>query len=311
MKVYRGLEAFERVNNAVVTSGTFDGVHVGHQKILARLKEVAAANQGETMVITYWPHPRFVLYPDSSDLKLLSTLDEKIAMLDGMGIDHLLIIPFDKKFAALTSNDFIQNILVNQIRTKKLVIGYDHRFGRNREGSFEFLKANATSFGFEVEEIPKQEVEEVAVSSTKIRDALAEGNIITAESYLASPYTMQGEVVKGNQLGRKLGFPTANIHIPEPYKLVPANGIYAVKVKLGDRLLQGMLNIGFRPTVTQEKKRSIEVNLFDFQEDIYGKELTIVFYERLREEKKFESLEALTRQLTLDRENAWRVLNQS
>ena len=228
MKVYRGLENFKPLQHAVVTSGTFDGLHFGHLKILNRVREIANRNNGESVLITFWPHPRLVLFPEQTDLKLLTTLDEKIKLLEQFGIDHLLVIKFDKAFSRLTSQEFIQNIIIDKINTKSLVIGYDHRFGRNREGSFEYLQANQAAFGFEVEEIPKREIEEVAVSSTKIRKALFNGKVEVANEYLTHPFELTGTVVKGKQLGRKIGYPTANIEVEESYKLVPKNGIYAV-----------------------------------------------------------------------------------
>ena len=249
MKVYQGLDHFTKLPFAVVTSGTFDGVHVGHQKILARLREVARLHKGETVVITYWPHPRLIVSTDSAELKLLSTIDEKIELLAKYQVDHLVIIPFTKEFSQLSSEQFITQILVEKIGTKKLVIGYDHRFGKNREGSFEHLKQNASTYGFDVEEIPRQDIDDVGVSSTRIRNALQEGKIHLANEYLGSPYALTGKVVAGDQIGRQLGFPTANIQLDQPYKLIPMEGIYAVKVAHQGNLYKGMLYIGTRPTI--------------------------------------------------------------
>ncbi|MDO1450917.1 bifunctional riboflavin kinase/FAD synthetase [Rhodocytophaga aerolata] len=299
MKVHQGLDHFTKLPFAVVTSGTFDGVHVGHQKILARLREVARLHQGETVVITYWPHPRLIVSTDSADLKLLSTIDEKIELLDKHQIDHLVIIPFTKEFSQLSSKEFITQILVEKIGTQKLVIGYDHRFGKNREGSFEHLIQNASTYGFEVEEIPRQDIDDVGVSSTRIRHALMEGNIHIANEYLGSPYTLSGRVVAGDQIGRQLGFPTANIHLEQAYKLVPMDGIYAVKVAHLDKLYQGMLYIGSRPTI-DGKMRSIEVNIFDFNQTIYGDRLAIYFMELIRKDQKFDNMHALQVQLQKD-----------
>jgi riboflavin kinase/FMN adenylyltransferase len=307
MKIYEGLEGFTPVTNAVVTSGTFDGVHLGHQKILTRIREIARSNQGETVLITFWPHPRLVLYPNEHKLRLLSTFEEKAKLLRKFGIDHLITIPFTQEFSQMTSQEFIQKVLIDAIHTKKLVIGYDHRFGKNREGSFEYLKANSSAFGFELEEISRQDVEEIAVSSTKIRTALESGDVKVAESCLGRPYELNGLVIKGQQIGRSIGFPTANIHIPNDYKLIPRDGVYAVEVAVDGNLYKAMLNIGNRPTVDGSKK-TVEANLFDFQGDLYDKQITVYFHNFLREERKFESLEALKSQLVQDQKSAKSLL---
>jgi riboflavin kinase/FMN adenylyltransferase len=307
MKIYHGVEDFVRLNNAVVTSGTFDGVHVGHTKILSRLREIAAKTNGETVVITFWPHPRLVLHPEDTSLKLLNTFEEKAELLKAQGINHLIRIPFTKEFSQLTSEEFITRILVDTIGTKKLVIGHDHHFGKNREGSFEQLLVNGPKYGFEVEEIPRQDVDHVGVSSTKIRRALEAGDIETATHFLGHTYSITGRVVMGDKLGRILGFPTANIEIDTVYKLVPADGIYAVTVEYGHQRFNGMLYIGNRPTVNGVK-RNIEVNIFDFDKDIYGDSLTIFFHNLIRSDIKFHDLEELKRQLHIDKVAALRVL---
>lgn len=307
MKIYHGLDDFVRLDYAVVTSGTFDGVHVGHQKILGRLKEVATKNKGETVVITFWPHPRLVLHPEESTLKLLNTFEEKAALLKEEGIQHLVRIPFTKEFSNHSSEQFIHEVLVDTIGTQKLVIGYDHRFGHNREGSFEQLKQNGPKYGFEVEEIPRQDVDNVGVSSTRIRKALEEGDIETATHFLNRPYTLSGRVIVGDKLGRLLGFPTANIEIDTKYKLIPVDGIYAVTVSHEGILFKGMLYIGNRPTINGSK-RNIEVNIFDFAKDIYGDELTIHFHKLIRMDNKFQDLEGLKDQLHLDKEIALGIL---
>jgi riboflavin kinase/FMN adenylyltransferase len=276
MKIYHTLESFQKLSYAVVTSGTFDGVHLGHQKILARLKEIANLNGGETVVLTFWPHPRMVVSEDSQGLQLLSTLDEKIELLTDLGIDHLLIVPFTRSFSELSCEDYIQQILVDQIGTKKLVIGYDHRFGRNREGNFDFLKNNAQYYGFKVEEIPREDIEETAISSTRIRHTLTSGHIEEANSLLGRPYSISGTVVKGKQLGRQLGFPTANVQVSSFHKLVPNNGVYIIRAVVDGISHEGMLNIGTRPTV-DGRVRSIEANIFNFERDIYGEKLKIEF----------------------------------
>ncbi|MCI0750858.1 MAG: riboflavin biosynthesis protein RibF, partial [Flammeovirgaceae bacterium] len=244
MKIYHGIDDFVRLPYAVVTSGTFDGVHVGHQKILARVKEIAARNKGETVVITFWPHPRMVLHPEDKSLKLLNTFEEKAALLKTQGIQHLVRIPFTKEFSQLTSEEFIHKILVDTIGTKKLVIGYDHHFGKNREGSFEQLKIAAPQYGFDVEEITRQEVDHISVSSTKIRHALESGDIETASHLLGQPYSITGRVMPGDKIGRLIGFPTANLEIDSQYKLIPSDGIYAVRVSLEHDWFEGMLYIG-------------------------------------------------------------------
>jgi len=308
MKIYQGIEKFYPVQNAVVTSGTFDGVHLGHKVILKRLIQLAKKRQGESVVLTFWPHPRFVLYPNDTSLKLLSTFQEKASYLSDLGIDHLIKIEFTKKFSQLSSEEFIHNILIDKIGTKLLVIGYDHRFGKNREGSFQYLANNSHKYGFEIEEIPRQDIENIAVSSTKIRNALESGEIKTANEFIGNNYRLTGKVIKGSQIGRDLGFPTANIVVEESYKLIPADGAYAVKIGYQDRWHNGMLNIGFRPTVNGIT-RTIETHIFDFNQNLYGQVLTIGFVEKIRGEKKFENLEALSKQLTLDRKDAMKILD--
>lgn len=307
MRIYHSLDDFSPVRNAVVTSGTFDGVHVGHQKILSRLTEVAKKNSGETVVITFWPHPRLVLYPNDTDLKLLNTFEEKAELIKAQGIQHLLRIPFTKEFSQQSSEEFITNILVDKIGTKKLVIGYDHHYGKNREGSFEQLKINGPKYGFDVEEISRQDVDHIVVSSTKIRRALETADLETATHLLGRPYGITGRVVKGDKIGRLMGFPTANIEIDSQHKLVPADGIYAVTVQHEHTVFGGMLYIGYRPTIDGAKK-SIEVNIFDFDKDIYGESLSIKFHQLIRGDSKFNDLEELKEQLKKDKDQALSVL---
>jgi riboflavin kinase/FMN adenylyltransferase len=307
MKIYHGIEDFTQLKYAVVTSGTFDGVHVGHQKILGRLLETAAKEGGETVVLTFWPHPRLVLHPEDTSLKLLNTFEEKAELLRAQGIQHLVRIPFTKTFSQLSSEAFITQILVDTIGTKKLIIGHDHHFGKNREGSFEQLKINAPKYGFEVEEIPRQDVDHVGVSSTKIRLALEDGDIETATHFLGNPYSITGRVVVGDKLGRMLGYPTANIEIDTAYKLIPVDAIYAVSVRYGAQRFLGMLYIGNRPTV-QGIKRNIEVHIFDFNKDIYGESLTIYFHKLIRRDQKFSDLEELKHQMHRDEAEALEIL---
>jgi len=307
MKIYHSLEDFSRLSNAVVTSGTFDGVHVGHQKILHRLKEIASKNHGETVVITFWPHPQMVLHPENHSLKLLNTFEEKAALLKAEGIQHLLRIDFTKEFSLISSIDFIQKILIDTIGTKKLVIGYDHRFGHNREGGFEQLKLNAPDYGFDVEEIPRQDIDHISVSSSKIRQALEKSDIETATHFLGKPYMLTGQVVQGDKLGRELGYPTANIEVDSRYKLIPADGIYAVTVTYESKVFKGMLYIGPRPTVNGTL-RVIEVNIFNFDKDIYGDKITVHFHQYLRGDKKFDNLESLKQQLHSDKKETLKIL---
>lgn len=307
MKVYRSLDEFQAVKNAVVTIGTFDGVHFGHQKIITRLREIASQIDGETVILTFFPHPRLVLFPEDNDLKLINTLDEKIILLKEAGIDHLVVIPFTKEFSSLSSEEFIQQILVQKIGTKKLVIGYDHHFGKNREGSFEHLKFYAPQYGFAVEEIPEQDINAVAVSSTKIRTALLAGDMQKANKYLGYAFGLTGKVVMGDQIGRSIGFPTANIDIPESYKLIPAEGIYAAKATIAGKVHNGMLYIGRRPTV-DGSKRVIELNIFDFNEDIYDLEISIEVLHFVRGDKKFDSLAELQAALKHDEETVRKLI---
>ena len=308
MKIYRGIEQFDKIKNAAVTSGTFDGVHIGHKSILARLQEVAKKIKGESVLLTFHPHPRMVLQEDC-DLRLISTIDEKIDLLEKTGLENLIIHPFTKKFSRTSSLEYVRNILVEKIGTKKLVIGYDHHFGRNREGSFEHLKEFSSLYGFEVEEISAKDIDDVNVSSTKIRKALSKGDIHTANTFLGHPFSLNGVVEKGNQLGRSLGFPTANINLKNDYKLIPAHGVYAVRLHLKNRSFKGMLNIGHRPTLNQKNKTvSIEVHLFDFEENIYGEWLSVSLIERIRAEKKFEQIEDLVAEMKKDQSKALHIL---
>jgi riboflavin kinase / FMN adenylyltransferase len=308
MKIYHGIDDFSPLQFAVVTSGTFDGVHLGHKKIFSRLREIASRNFGETVVLTFWPHPRLVLHPEEDTLKLLNTFEEKAALLKDQGIQHLIRIPFTKEFSQLSSEQFIQEILVKTIGTRKLVIGYNHHFGKNREGSFEQLKLNAPRYGFEVEEIPKQEVDHVAVSSTQIRKALEAGDVETANHFLGQPYTLSGRVITGDRIGHTLGFPTANLEIDSKYKLIPADGIYAVIVRHEQDRYGGMLYIGYRPTL-QGTRRNIEVNIFDFDKDIYGESLTVDFVKMLRGDQTFDSLDSMKVQLKKDKLAALEALS--
>lgn len=309
MEVIRDIADFPKLSHAVVTSGTFDGVHVGHQKILRRVLERARQSNGQSVVITYWPHPRLVLFPEDNELKLLSTIEERIEQLRSFGIDYLLIIPFTKEFSRTSSRSFITDILVRAINTKVLVIGYDHRFGKNREGSFEHLKARSAQYGFEVEEIPRQDVDDIGVSSTKIRRALESGDIETANRYLGRHYTLTSVVEEGNKLGRTIGFPTANLALPPAHKLIPGNGVYAVWAWAEGKRYPAMMNIGLRPTV-DGRQLTLEVHLLNYSGDLYGQNVTVEFVEQLRKERKFDNVEALKVQLKKDKEATEQLLSQ-
>ena len=308
MNVNYGIQEFKKLENAVVTSGTFDGVHLGHQKILKRLNEVAELTNGESVVITFYPHPRSVISPDNQIVKLLSTLDEKIELLEKSGVNHLLIIPFTREFSELSSEEFIQKILIETIGTKTLVIGYDHRFGKNREGGFDYLKLNKEKYGFGIEEISRQDIENVVVSSSKIRKALQEGDVPSADHFLGRNYSLSGVIVKGKQLGRTIGFPTANIQVREIAKLIPLDGVYVVKVYYKAKTFGGMLNIGNRPTV-DGTFQTVEVNIFDFNQEIYGENLTVEFLQKIRNEQKFNGLDELKDQIVKDKITCKVILN--
>ena len=309
MKIIDDLSDFRFSAETVVTSGTFDGVHVGHQKILRNIAQVAKSQCLKSVVVTFWPHPRFVLKKNSESLKLLTTFEEKAQFIAQNGIDYLVKIPFTKEFSELSSEAFIRQVIVDKLNTKRLVIGYDHRFGKNREGGFEYLSANAARYGFEVDEIPREDIEQVGVSSTKIREALCQGSVDTANEFLGRKYSLTGFVIEGDRIGRSIGFPTANLDVPESYKLIPRDGAYAVWVELHQNRYMGMLNIGVRPTVSGEERR-IEVNIFDFNKDIYNERLTVYFYQLLRNEEKFASISALKDQLEKDKKQAIIILSQ-
>ncbi|EIJ37848.1 riboflavin kinase/FMN adenylyltransferase [Galbibacter orientalis DSM 19592] len=300
MIIKRNLFDKEENYYTVVTVGTFDGVHVGHKKIIDKIVANATANDLKSTILTFFPHPRMVLQ-QASDLKLLNTLEEKISILKETGLDQLIIHPFTKEFSRLTAEEYVKEVLVESINAKKVIIGYDHRFGRNRTATIGDLIKFGEKYKFDVEQISVEEVNEVSVSSTKIRVALEEGNIKTANTFLGYSYMLTGIITKGKGLGKQIDFPTANIHIKEEYKLIPKIGVYVVKSEYNNKTIYGMMNIGYNPTVNGEKK-TIEVHFLDFDEDLYDKEIRVELLERLRDEKRFDSIEDLKKQLIKDKE---------
>jgi len=308
LKLFHSINDFQSTKKTILTLGTFDGVHIGHKKILERITQNTENGKYESLVLTFFPHPRMVLQ-EKSEIKLLNTISEKSKLLEETGIENLVIHPFNESFSRLTAEEFVHSILVHQFHIQKIIIGHDHRFGRNRTANIDDLIAFGAEYGFEVEQISAQEIQDVSVSSTKIRKALDEGNIALANDYLGYPYFLSGEVVKGKQLGRTIGFPTANIHIEEDYKKIPKNGVYIVKTLIDNAAVFGMMNIGFNPTVNGEKQ-TIEVNLFDFDADIYGQKLEISLLEYIREEQKFGSVDLLKEQLNRDKNTALNFISQ-
>lgn len=301
MKVYPHIQDFVKVDQAIVTIGTFDGVHLGHQKIIKRLQEIAEETGGETVILTFFPHPRMILHPEDVNIKMITTMDERAELLGKHQIDHLIITPFTRDFSNLSPEEYISQVLVGQVGIKKIIIGYDHRFGKNREGGLKELQRLGPIYGFEVEEISEQDVNDVAVSSTKIRSALLEGDIKTANEFLGYPFGLCGKVVRGDEIGRQLGFPTANLFIEQPYKIIPADGIYAVEVLVDGDKYKGMCYIGNRPTING-MTRNIEVNIFEFDQDIYDKNIKVDFLHFIRGDAKFEGLEQLKIQIAWDKE---------
>lgn len=309
MVTVQSISKYDKRHPTAITIGTFDGVHIGHRKILERLIKNAATLDLKSTVLTFFPHPRMVLQKDA-DIKLLNTIDEKTKILKAMGLDQLIIHPFTKEFSRLSATEFVRDILVNDLKTKKIIIGYDHRFGRNRNANITDLRAFGNTLDFEVEEIPAQEIEEVSVSSTKIRKALEEGDIPTANTYLGYNYMLTGNVTRGQGLGRQIYFPTANLDIAENYKLVPKNGVYTVQSELFGRTVYGMMNIGNNPTV-EGKGFSIEIHYFNFDQDLYGQDIQVDVLHRHRDEFKYDSMEVLKKQLEKDKEISLDYISRS
>lgn len=302
MIVFNSISSYVSQKQSIVTIGTFDGVHIGHQEIIEKIIEDAKKSDCESLILTFFPHPRMVLAHESG-VKLLNTISEKIELLQKIGLSDLIIHPFDETFSQLSAEEFVAKILVEKLKIKKIILGHDHRFGKNRSASIDDLIIFGKKYNFEVEQISAQKIDQVAISSTKIRTALQDGNITLANQYLGYQYFFSGKVVKGKQLGRTIGFPTANIQIDEEYKLIPKNGVYIVKSSIDDKIHFGMMNIGTRPTV-DGKNLTIEVYFFDFEKDIYDISITVSILDRIRDEKKFDSFDDLKKQIEKDKETS-------
>lgn len=302
MKIFHSINDFVSSKKTILTLGTFDGVHIGHRKILEKLTQSVENGKYESLVLTFFPHPRMVLQ-GQSEVKLLTTIAEKIELLEKSGIENLVIHPFDEDFSKLTASEFVKKVLVDQLHIQKIIIGHDHRFGRNRTANIDDLIAFGKEYGFEVEQISAQEIEAVSVSSTKIRKELKEGNVTLANEYLGYDYFLTGTIIKGKQLGRTIGFPTANIKVLEEYKLIPKNGVYIVKSCIDQKTVFGMMNIGLNPTIPSEKL-SIEIHYFDFDSDLYDQKIVVSILKYIRPEQKFDSVDLLKAQLEKDKVTA-------
>lgn len=307
MKVIYDIKEFDPQKLVVLTQGTFDGVHFGHRKILSHVVSEAREIDGVSVLLTFYPHPRLVLYPDDNELKLLTTIEEKVELVSAIGIDYLIIIPFTQELSRLRASDFVRDILVEQLRISKLIIGYDHRFGRNREGGLKEMIQFAETYNFKLEEIPPQDIEDSIVSSTKIRKALLDGDVHLAKEYLVDLYTISGKVEEGLQRGTTIGYPTANVRFGSSFKLIPKNGVYAVWVYIDKIKYAGMLNIGYNPTF-EDKKWSMEVHILNFNKNIYHHKILISFHSRIRDEMKFENVTSLVNQLTKDEKKIRSIL---
>ena len=308
MKIYKSIDEYNESKSSVVTIGTFDGVHKGHQKIFKKVINASKQSNLSSVVLSFFPHPRIILNK-YNDIKMIDTLDEKINHLEKIGINHLIIHPFDKKFSLLSADQFIKEYLVEKLQLKHIVIGYDHRFGKGREASVKDLKEYSREFNFVVDEIDAQEIEKISISSTKIRNSINAGDLKTTKTYLGRFFNLTGKVVKGDGLGKQINYPTANISIEEDYKIIPKDGVYYIKTKIDNKLFNGMMNIGHRPTIGS-KEKSIEVYLFNFDRDIYDKIISIDVVEKIRDEKKFSSIEALKKQLAKDEEHCLKLINK-
>jgi riboflavin kinase/FMN adenylyltransferase len=308
MRIIRDLTPDVQFNQPIVTLGTYDGVHLGHQTIIREMVAEAREQGKESVLLTFDPHPRMVLYPESHSVRLIDTIEEKLEKLEKLGLDTVILFPFTLKFSRLTAVEFVRDVLVNQIGVTQMLVGYDHHFGKNREGNFQQLEELGTLYDFEVREVKAVETDEVAVSSTKIRKALAEGDMKKVERFLGVPYQLSGVVIHGNKLGRTIGFPTANLYLDQTTKILPEIGVYAVQLIVQGNRLNGVMNIGKKPTVQQTETISVEVFIFDFEAEIYDETVRVFVYDRLRGEQRFGSIDELKSQLKKDEENARSVL---
>jgi len=308
MKIYRSINEYNEDKRSVVTIGTFDGLHHGHQKIFKRVINSSKNKNLSSVVLTFFPHPRIILNK-YNDIKMIDTLDEKILHINKIGIDSLIIHPFDKNFSLLSANQFIKDYLVEKLKMKHIIIGYDHRFGKGREASVTDLKNYASDYDFTVEEIQAQEIEKIAISSTKVRNSINNGDLKTTEKYLGRYFNLTGKVIKGDGLGKKIMYPTANIFVKEKYKIIPKDGVYLIKTFIKNKLYNGMMNIGHRPTIGANEK-SLEVHLFNFNKDIYGEQISVDIISKIRDEKKFSSIEALKDQLVKDENHCLKLINK-
>lgn len=308
MRVIRELNEQVTFNRPIVTLGTFDGVHLGHQEILRQMVAEGKASGRETVLLTFHPHPRMVLYPDSHSVRLIDSIEEKLEKLEQSGLDTVILFPFTQKFSRLTAVEFVRDVLVRDIGVSKMLVGYDHHFGKNREGDFLQLQELGQLYGFDVKQVEAVQTGEISVSSTKIRKALSEGEMLTVERYLGQPFQLTGEVIHGNKLGRTIGFPTANLFIDQTTKILPETGVYAVKIQRNNQWLNGVMNVGKKPTVQQTETISVEVYIFDFDAELYGELLRVQVFDRLRGEQRFASIDELKSQLAKDEQNARNVL---
>lgn len=300
MRIFNSCESIDLIKKPFITIGTFDGVHLGHQKIIENLISIAKEAGGESVIMTFSPHPRMILFPDSHNLQLIQTEKEKLTKLAKTGIENCIILPFTFEFSRLSAMEFVRDILVNTLKINTIIIGYDHQFGRNREGNIQYLKEISNTYDFNAIEIPAKEIDAVNVSSTKIRRAILDGEIELANQYLGNPFILSGKVIKGNQIGAKMGFPTANIKVDDVTKIIPANGVYIVAINHENMVLNGLMNIGTRPTVSNEIEKRIEIHIFEFDRDIYGHELEVTVFQKIRDEEKFDSIEKLSEQIKQD-----------
>lgn len=310
MKVHFGINSLQDIKNPIITVGTFDGVHFGHQKILNRLKKIAKKNKGETVLLTFDPHPRKVLFNDQH-LKLINTLDEKINILEKLGLDHLVVYPFSKEFSKLTAREYVEELLVKKLNTHTLVIGYDHHFGNDRMGNIDLLKELQSTFNYELVEITAHEIDEIKISSTKIRNSIENGNVKIVYDYSGNHLQFSGKVIKGQGIGKTINYPTANLQLISQDKILPANGVYAIKCKLKSEILNGVMNIGLRPTLNNSSEVNIECHLFNWDQDIYNEILHVNVIERIRDEIKFPDITDLKKQISKDTKTAQKILDEN